>query len=258
MRPAAGYVGGKRNLAKRICAIIEATPHETYAEPFVGMGGIFLRRSQRPGLELINDRSRDIANFFLILREHFPQFLEVLRFQITTRTEFERLSGMDPDRLTDLQRAARFLYLQTLAFGGKVAGRNFGVSYGRPSSFSLARLTPLLEDIHERLDGVVIENLDFDVFIRRYDRPGSLFYLDPPYFGSEDYYGETLFKREDFERLANALRGLRGRFILSINDVPQIRELFAWANIAPVALTYTVSKGVSPANELIITGGGQA
>jgi hypothetical protein len=47
--PPAGYIGGKRNLSRRICAIIEATPHTSYAEPFVGMGGIFLRRARAPG-----------------------------------------------------------------------------------------------------------------------------------------------------------------------------------------------------------------
>lgn len=253
-RPAAGYVGGKRNLAKRICARIEATPHAAYCEPFVGMGGIFLRRGRRPGMEMINDGSRDVANFFRILREHYVQFMEVLRFQVTTRAEFERLAKLDADQLTDLQRAARFLYLQSLAFGGKVSGRNFGVSWGRPSAFSLARLEPMLAELHERLDGVYIENLDFEAFIRRYDREGALFYCDPPYYGTEHFYGRDLFGRADFERLAAALRDLKGRFILSINDVPEIRALFAWARIETVNVTYQVSQGVTPARELIVTG----
>lgn len=253
-RPVAGYVGGKRNLAKRICPLIEATPHTSYLEPFVGLGGIFLRRSRRPGQEIINDGSRDIANFFRILREHYAEFVRMLQFTVTTRSDFQRLVELDPDHLTDLQRAARFLYLQSLAFGGKVAGRNFGVSWGRPSSFSLARLEPMLAELHDRLDGVIVENLDFEAFIRRYNRPGALFYCDPPYFGSEGYYGEELFCRADFERLAAALRNLQGRFILSINDVPEIRALFAWAKIEPVTLKYTVSQGVTDARELIITG----
>ena len=45
-RPVAPWIGGKRNLARRICARIEATSHDTYAEPFVGMGGVFLRRRE--------------------------------------------------------------------------------------------------------------------------------------------------------------------------------------------------------------------
>ncbi|WP_337186697.1 DNA adenine methylase [Phenylobacterium sp.] len=251
-RPIAGYVGGKKNLSRRICARIDATPHQVFADVFVGMGGVFLRRTSRPRQELINDASRDVANFFRILREHYVQFLQVLRFQLATRAEFERLVKVDPETLTDLQRAARFLYLQTLAFGGKVIGRNFGVSWGRPSPFSLARLEPMLEELHERLDQVWIENLDFEAFIRRYDRPGALFYCDPPYSGSEHYYGPGLFSPADFQRLADTLRTLKGRFILSINDTPEIRDLFAWAEVEAVELNYTLSQGVTQARELII------
>jgi DNA adenine methylase len=146
--PIAPWLGGKRNLAKHICAILDATPHQTYAEPFVGMGGIFLRRSMRPKAEVINDLGRDISNLFRILQRHYPQFLDTLRFQLTTRAEFNRLVDTSPDTLTDLERAARFLYLQRTAFGGKVSGRNFGVSRDRPGRFNLTTLEPMLEDLH--------------------------------------------------------------------------------------------------------------
>ncbi len=125
--PAAPYIGGKRVLSKVIIRRINATPHDGYAEPFVGMGGIFLRRTMQPRMEAINDISGDVANLFRILQRHYPQFMETLRFQITSRREYERLVKVDPSTLTDLERAARFLYLQRLAFGGKVSGRNFGV-----------------------------------------------------------------------------------------------------------------------------------
>ena len=103
--PVAPWLGGKRNLARRICAAIDATPCTTYAEPFVGMGGIFLRRTRRPKAEVINDRGRDVANLFRILQRHYVAFLDTLRFQLTTRAEFERLVATDPDTLTDLERA---------------------------------------------------------------------------------------------------------------------------------------------------------
>ncbi|MDR5655485.1 DNA adenine methylase, partial [Ruixingdingia sedimenti] len=205
--PAAPWLGGKRNLAKRICSLIDATPHVTYAEPFVGMGGIFLRRSMRPKAEVINDRSRDIANLFRILQRHYIQFLDVLRFGLTTRAEFERLVAVPPDTLTDLERAARFLYLQRTAFGGKVSGRSFGVDKARPGRFNLTTLEPMLEDLHSRLSGVVIECLDWAEFIPRYDADGTLFYLDPPYWGCEDDYGRAMFTRADFARMAAALEG---------------------------------------------------
>lgn len=257
--PAAPWLGGKRNLAKRICTILDETPCRTYCEPFVGMGGIFLRRRARPRAEVINDAGRDIANLFRILQRHYPQFLEILRFQLTVRSEFERLLATRPDTLTDLERAARFLYLQRTAFGGKVSGRNFGVSRDRPGRFNLLTLEPMLEDLHARLSGVVIECLDFGAFLQRYDAPETLFYLDPPYWGCESDYGKDLFSRDDFQRLADGLRGLKGRFLLSINDVPEIREIFSWAEIEPVRTTYSIAgKGQSiPAAELLIRGNGR-
>ena len=135
VRTPAPYQGGKRNLSKRLCAIIERTPHCTYAEPFVGMGGIFLKRSRAAPVEVINDISGDVATFFRILREHNGYFLEQMRFLLTSRHEFDRQKAMPAEHLTDLQRAVRFLYLQRLAFGGKVVGRTFGVSRANPGAF---------------------------------------------------------------------------------------------------------------------------
>ncbi|MFN7128950.1 MAG: DNA adenine methylase [Brevundimonas sp.] len=258
VRPVAPYIGGKRNLSRRLVTMIEAIPHDRYAEAFVGMGGVFLKRTSRPRFEVINDWSADVANLFRILREHYPQFMEVLRFQITTRSEFDRLSRVDPETLTDLQRAARFLYLQRCAFGGRVGQRHFGMDMKR-ARFDVTKLAPMLEDLHERLAGVVIERLPFERFIPRYDTPETLMFLDPPYWGNETDYGEGMFSRPDFERLRGLLEGLKGRFILTINDVPATRELFSGPafSIEPVDLTYRISGAPTQAHELIITGGGR-
>lgn len=254
--PAAPYIGGKRLLAKTIIRRIDAIPHDCYAEAFVGMAGVFLRRHQAPKSEVINDYSRDVATFFRVLQRHYVAFIDMMRFQITTRAEFERLSATDPDTLTDLERAARFLYLQRTAFGGKVTGQNFGVFIHRPAQFDMSRLGSLLEDVHARLSRVTIECLPFDAFLERYDRPGTLFYLDPPYWGCENDYGAGLFARSDFVRLADRLRRLKGRFILSLNDVPEVRRLFAGFAIERVETTYSLALAQpKPVREVIITGG---
>jgi len=253
VRPVAPYIGGKRNLARRLVSMIDEIDCTTYAEPFVGMGGIFLRRSRRPRAEVINDISEDVTTFFRILQHHYVAFMDMLRFQLTTRANFERLLKTDPSTLTDLQRAARFLYLQRLAFGGKVAGRTFGIDPRSPARFDVTKLGPLLEDLHERLAGVMIERLPFDQFIARYDRPGTLFYLDPPYWDCEGDYGAGVFSQADFARLAEQLRAAAGKFILSINDTAGAREVFARFNLQPVPTTYTVGGKVKPVGELIIT-----
>jgi DNA adenine methylase len=151
VRPVAGYIGGKRNLSRRLVEIINATPHELYAEAFVGMGGVFFRRSRRPKVEVINDISADVATLFRILQRHYQQFLDTLKWQLAGRAEFERLMRVDPSTLTDLERAARFLYLQRTAFGGKVDGRNFGTDPTVPARFDLTKLVPMLEAVHDRL-----------------------------------------------------------------------------------------------------------
>jgi DNA adenine methylase len=250
--PPAGYIGGKRNLSRRICAIIEATPHTSYAEPFVGMGGIFLRRARRRA-EAINDISGDVVTLFRCLAEHYPYLIDMLRFRVASRAEFERLLAQPPERLTDLQRAVRFLYVQRLAFGGRVSGRTFGVDASSPARFDVGKLEPMLAEIHERLQSVVIERLPYAEFIRRYDRAGALFYLDPPYWACERDYGPDVFTREDFAALASQLATIKGKFLVSLNDTQGVRETFAPFNLTPITTTYTVGAKSRPARELLIS-----
>lgn len=213
--PIAAYVGGKRQLAKELVVRISKIKHHTYCEAFVGMGGVFLRRTEAAPAEVINDINKDIATFFRVLQRHYVPFLDMFRFQLTSRAEFERLQATDPETLTDLERAARFLYLQRTCYGGKVRGRNFGVDVVAPGSFNVTRIQPLLEELHDRLAGVLIERLPWEEFLKRFDRPDTLIYL----------------------------------------DVPQIRELFSWATIDQVELTYTLAGGddAKQVNELIIS-----
>ncbi len=240
VRPAAPYIGGKKVLSRRLCQRIAEVPHETYAEVFVGMGGVFFRRSARPKAEAINDWAKDVHNFFRVLQVHYIAFLEMMRFQVTSRAEFERLAAVDPETLTDMQRAAHFLYLQRTAFGGKVAGRGFGISPANAGRFDVTKLQPMLEAIHDRLAAVTIERLPWADFIKRWDRDGTLFYLDPPYFGGENDYGKGMFGREEFAAMAEQLAAIKGRFILSINDTPEIRALFAGFDIEEVSCRYTI------------------
>jgi DNA adenine methylase len=251
--PPAPYIGGKRLLAKRLVSMIEAVPHESYIEPFLGMGGGFLKRTKRARSEVVNDISKDVVNLFRILQRHYVAFMEMLKFQISSRSEFDRLLAQPAETLTDLERAARFLYLQRLSFGGRVRAPSFGVSLGRPARFDITRLGSILEDISDRISGVIIENMPWQAIMDRYDSKDSLFYLDPPYYDCEKDYGDGLFSKADFTALAARLKGLKGRFILSLNDRPEIRNLFADFVITTVNTTYSVGKGNVPAREVIIT-----
>lgn len=251
--PAAAYIGGKKQLAARLVGVIQAVPHTTYAEPFVGMGGVFLRRTRIPPCEVINDVSGDVATFYRILQRHYQPFMDLLKWRITGREEFERLLATPPETLTDLERAARFLYLQRTAYGGKVSGRSFGVSVGTSARFDANRLAVTLDDLHARLSGVIIERLHYAEFVQRYDSAGTLFYLDPPYFGGEEDYGAGVFTRNDFGHISEVLRGMRGQFVMSINDTPEMRDVFRAFRSVVVDLKYTIHSGsAKPVRELIV------
>jgi DNA adenine methylase len=255
VRPLAPYIGGKRQLSKRLVALINTIEHRTYAEVFVGMGGVFLRRDHQPKAEIINDWSEDVATFFRVVQHHYVAFLDMLRWQVTSRAGFEKLLAQEPSSLTDLHRSARFLYLQRLAFGGKVRGKTFGVVVDGLARFDVTKLGPMIEAVHERLTGVVIERLPWAEFIRRYDRPGTLFYLDPPYYGSEGDYGRDMFDRGQFELMAAQLRGIQGRFVLSLNDHPDVRRIFAGFDFREERLSYSVGGNdkAKSVGEVIIT-----
>lgn len=128
--------------------------------------------------------------------------------------------------LTDIQRAARFFYLLKTSFG--CDKRTFATS-----SKGVQGTLKYLEAVQQRLKGVVIENRDFEPIIKTYDRADALFYLDPPYLGTERYY-EGVFGWEDHLRLAHCLRQIKGRFVLSYNDDPRIRGLYDWCTVEGV------------------------
>lgn len=255
--PIAPWIGGKRRLAQRICAALAQTPHLAYAEPFIGMGGVFLRRRVRPPVEIINDVSGEIITLFRVLQRFPHALLHEMRWRPASRVEFDRLKTTRNADLLDIERAARFVYLQTLAFGGKATGQNFGTDAKAAQNIDMARVTRRVEALHDRLAGVVIENLDWADFIDRYDRSTTLFYLDPPYWGCEDDYGNDVFVPADFQRMADRLQAADCRFLLSINDVPELREMFAWADIEGVQTVYTIAGGdaAAPAAELLIARG---
>lgn len=256
-RQIAAWRGGKRLLAKRIVARIEAIPHRCYAEPFAGMGTVFLRRARRPASEVLNDINSEIVNLFRVVREHPDELARQFDWSLASREEFRRQLAVPPEALTDVQRAARFVYLQRLRFGGKVADASMSFSPHYPAKFEAAMVLRRIQAAHQRLQRVQIECLDWHDFIRRYDRDFTLFYIDPPYWGHEADYGKGIFAREDFARMAELLHGLKGRFILSLNDRPEVRQTFAGFALEEVRTRYSINwtAGKRQAAELLISNG---
>lgn len=244
------YIGGKSKLSK---AIIDMMPeHKAYCEVFAGAAWVFFKKPFSK-YEVINDLDSDLVTFYRVLQNHLEEFLRQFKWLLSSREWFEDWKRQqDAGGLTDIQRAARYYYLQRLCFGGRVKGRVFGTAPLHNPRINLLRMEEELSAVHLRLVGVHIEHLSWDDFIHRYDRLGTLFYCDPPYYKAP-FYAHNL-ELSDYEKMASVLSSIKSQFILSINDHPQIREVFKGFKTKPVRLKYTVSKGKqTTGRELLIT-----
>jgi len=150
-------------------------------------------------------------------------------------------NGMARGVKNDIQRAAITYYVIATSFAGKRQ------HFGRSLAAVKLTATKLYRDFRvwsERLRLVQIENRDFERLITEYNSDDAFFYLDPPYYGCEDYYqGGEGFGRADHERLAAALKDVKGKWLLSYNDTPQIRELYKdYVILQTPEINYTLAK----------------
>jgi DNA adenine methylase len=237
------WLGGKSRLAKKIVPMLP--PHEHYGEPFAGAGWIFFRKAPSR-VESLNDINSDLVSFYRVLQNHLEEFCRQFRWLLSSREIFEDFNRQrDAGGLTDIQRAARFYYVQRQAFGGKVYGQSFGVDRSSPPRINLLRIEEELSAVHLRLTGVTLENLPWHRYLEKYDGKETFFYLDPPYYGCESDYGKDIFTRDDFDRLAERLAKIQGKFLLSLNDTPEVRDIFGGFFVEGTTTRYTVN-GANP------------
>lgn len=249
-----GWLGGKSQLAR---TIIDMMPeHHHYCEVFGGAGWVLFKKTISK-METINDINGDLVNLYRVFKYHPDALLKEFELQLISRDEFERLKASTSHTLTDIQRAARFYYLLRSCFGAKVADPNYFSHVERSPHLKLGdELKSVLLDMQQRLQKVNIENRNFDVLIAKMDRPTTLFYLDPPYYNCEKYYGKDIFSRDDFIKLRDILKNIQGKFILSLNDVPEVREIFKDFNFYTKQIRWSLNcktKDENNGKELIIT-----
>jgi DNA adenine methylase len=242
------YIGGKRRLAPSIAALLP--PHVTYVEPFAGGAQVFFHKSPS-AVEVLNDLDGELVNFLRVCQQHATELCRWLRHTVASRYLHDWFSKQDPALLTDVQRAARFLYLQKNSFGGRIHRQSFHYAVTKPQNYGPARLPRILAAAAARLARVQLECLPYEQVLRRYDRATTCFYLDPPYVGRSLY--RKNFKDEDFATLATCLRALKGSFLLSINDHPVSRAVFGEFSCHEISLPYTSNRHVPHVTELIFS-----
>lgn len=251
-RPILAWPGGKRRLAKHILPLFD-NPHRCYVEPFAGGAALLFMRPEPAPVEVLNDTHSELVRLYRCVRHHLDELMRQFRWALASREMFEWAKLERPETLTDIQRAARFLYLQKLAFGARVTGQTFGTSATQPPRLNLLRLEEDLSAAHLRLARVTIEHLPWQECIKRYDRPDTLFFCDPPYWQTQGYGGD--FEIGEYEELAEVMRSAKGRTILTINDHPDMRRIFAGFDVQELRTTYTIGGGHAAAGELLIKSG---
>ena len=222
------WVGGKMKLRDEIAARFPPIVPR-YVEVFGGAGWVLFHKEPN-SFEVYNDCNANLANLFRVVREQPEKLLRRLDWCLNSREEFERLKDLFARKvkMNAVDRAANFFRLIRMSYGSKC------VSFSAQPC-DLERSFPAIRLAHRRLRNVIIENRDFEALVRHYDQPDTLFYCDPPYYGTEDYYLDVGFTVADHLRLRDALVDIRSRFLLSYNDCPEIRELYAEFQIAEVS-----------------------
>lgn len=231
------YIGGKRRIAKQLVSLIPS--HTTYVEAFAGGAQVFFHKP-RSKVEVLNDLDGEVVNFLRMCQRHPHELARILRWQPASRRLFDWHERQPSELLTDIERAARFFYLQKNAWSGKRTRQNFHYAVTKRNNYAPACLPRRLLDAADRLSGVQLEALPYERVLTRYDRPTTFFYCDPPYVGVELY--QHNFSDGQFIELARRLATLKGRFLLSINDCPKAREWFAAFACRPIQFTYTSTR----------------
>ena len=228
------WIGGKKALRDVILAMFPLY-YERYIEVFGGGGWVLFHKPPGNDFEVYNDFNSLLVNLYRCVREQPKELMEYLRYVLNARADFDRVrAALARDSpADDVQRAAWFYQVIRQSYAS-------GLTSFASQPHDMRANFPIIEQAHRRLAKVVVENQDFQTLIRHYDRPVSFFYADPPYFETEGYYknvGEDGFTADDHIRLRNTLLGIDGKFLLSYNDNPFIRELYDAQGIQIVPVT---------------------
>ncbi|MDY4311226.1 DNA adenine methylase [Pseudomonas asiatica] len=234
--PIIPWMGGKRRLADRLIPLFPA--HECYVEVFAGGAALYFMRPQPAQVEVLNDLNGDLVNLYRVVQNHLEEFVRQFKWALSSRQIFEWQKMARPETLTDIQRAARFFYLQQHAFGGKVTGQTFGTATTGPA-INLLRIEENLSAAWQRLAGTYVENLSWLDCAQRYDRAHTFFYMDPPYWQTAGYGVDFPF--EQYERMAEFMRTCKGKVMVSINDHPEIRAAFDGFHFEQLDIRYTTT-----------------
>ena len=230
-------VGSKLSLIPKILPLIP--PHKVYVEPFVGSGQVFFKKNPSEK-EVINDLDSTLMYHYRLLKKTKSR-----DFKQGINTVEENQSFVNKTPSTEGGKLQKGIIQGCNTFGS--TGR--GKIYKESDSYQKLKN---IDNYQDRLKDTTILSQDYKSVIKKYDSKDSFFFLDPPYEDSTKLYKKGSF---NFEQLASFLKGVKGKFLLTLNDSPNIRNLFSGFKIRPVVARGFGNKGIGTKDrkELIIT-----
>ena len=235
------WAGGKTGLIPQFEPLFPKIEFTLYAEPFVGGGAVFFHLL--PPKSILIDSNEELINFYLVVRDNLEELLADLKKHKNTKEHYYSIRALDPQALSPVERASRFLYLNKTAYNGLWRVNSQGkhnVPFGRYKN------PKIVDELNLRLVSEALRTAEVlcDDFSRVLDfaRAGTFVYLDPPYYPLSDTanftgYTADAFGARDQERLAGVFRELDRRgclVMLSNSDTPFIRQLYSGFDIQVV------------------------
>jgi DNA adenine methylase len=253
LEPLFRWPGGKRWLVPQLLRLVP-NAIGTYHEPFFGGGALFF--AQRPASAVLSDANRELIETYRTIRDSPADVADRLRGFPRDRDGYYLVRASRPTRAAD--RAARFIYLTTMAFSGihRVNKRGeFNVPYGGRKYPGLGTEGSLVS-YAAALMGARLEAQDFETALG-VAVAGDFVYLDPPYtvaHGNNGFvrYNERIFSWKDQQRLASVAASLdrAGCHVVVSNAVhSSIQQLYSGFRSIPVSRRSLIA--ADPARRLV-------
>lgn len=234
-----GWMGGKSRMVNTLLPLLPE--HRGYIEAFGGAGHLLFGK-EPSNWEVLNDYDGNLMNFWAVVKNAPEQLIESFNYTLVSRRTFDEYKAVYKKGEYDdcIQRAHIFYYMVRATFGASMRTPSFGTKRDR-SNLKIENIERDIMQAYERLKTVVIENVSFERILKTYDGKDSLFFLDPPYRNTAKYSSGG-FEDDQYKLLAELCTALEGRFILTINDDPLIRELFAGFDVTKHNVRYSISR----------------
>lgn len=235
------YAGGKF-YARHL--ILEHIPfHTSYIEPFAGGASIFFAKP-KVRHNWLNDIDSDVVNTYLTIRDDANNLINALKDEEALKERHTWYKNEFKPK-NDLERATRWYYLNRTSYSGIMNHKNCYWGYGDKYSMRPENWGKNIARASEKLQGVKITSVDFEIVIDNAE-DGSFLFVDPPYFNADqDKFYACFFAPEDHLRLASCLRRNQHRlnFLLTYDNCEDIRAMYSWAaEIHDKEWNYTISR----------------